>query len=328
MSAQVVDDTARACYDPRQVRLALEFTNLMNLAARSEFIEVEPLDVQPGWPPEKYLITYRCRGIAGISTDGEPQYSEFHQVKMYLPSEYPLREPHLKWLTPIWHPNIDHQEPHHVCTNAVQNHWAGKPLSDLVRAMGEMVQYVRYHAVWEPPYPLDREAAEWVVKYAEPRGIVAKNRPVDQRPLLRAQRIRRSRGGQSAPRTPRVRLGRELRHRDSGTEMIETGGTRRLGTAALRRLLSALSSQGRALLDSTRLVVTAATCTSCAATIPESARFCPCCGVSRTAATRTCDECQTRAPSAHARFCPHCGAAISKAENNAAESNSLIESRK
>lgn len=180
----------RGGHNPRQVRLAIEYTNLMNLAARSDLIAVEALDVHPGWPPEKYLITYRCRGIVGIDPDGAPKYGDFHQVKMYLPSDYPLREPHLKWMTPIWHPNIDHEVPNHVCTNTAQNYFAGKPLSDLVRAVGEMVQYVRYHAAWVPPYPLDRAAATWVVDYAEPNGIVSKSKPVDDRPLLRPQRMR------------------------------------------------------------------------------------------------------------------------------------------
>ena len=93
-------------------------------------------------------------------------------------------------MTPIWHPNIDHEVPNHVCTNTAQNYFAGKPLSDLVRAVGEMVQYVRYHAAWVPPYPLDRAAATWVVEYAEPNGIVSKSKPVDDRPLLRPQRMR------------------------------------------------------------------------------------------------------------------------------------------
>ena len=96
----------------------------------------------------------------------------------------------LAWLTPIWHPNIEHLEPHHVCTNNVQNWFAAKPLAELVLAMGEMVQYKHYHAKWVSPFPLDRTAAEWVLQVAEPKGIVGPNKPFDDRPLLRAQRMR------------------------------------------------------------------------------------------------------------------------------------------
>jgi ubiquitin-protein ligase len=177
-------------HNARYARLAIEYTKLMNLAARSNFIEVQPVEVQPGWPPEKYIITYRCRGIASIDQQYLPQVSEFHQVSMYMGSDYPLKEPYLRWMTPIWHPNIDHLEPHHVCTNNVQNWFAAKPLAELVLAMGEMIQYKHYHAKWISPFPLDRAAAEWVLQVAEPKGIVGPNKPFDDRPLLKAQRMR------------------------------------------------------------------------------------------------------------------------------------------
>ena len=164
----------------------------MNLAARSSFIKIRPVEVQPGWPPEKYIITYTCRGIASVDANDEPQLSEHHQVSMYMGSEYPLKEPYLRWLTPIWHPNIAHEEPHHVCTNNVQNWFAAKPLAELVLAMGEMVQYKHYHAKWIPPYPLDRAAADWVLEVAEPQGIVGPHKPLDDRPLLAAQRMRKT----------------------------------------------------------------------------------------------------------------------------------------
>jgi ubiquitin-protein ligase len=177
-------------HNARYARLAIEYTKLMNLAARSNFIEIQPVEVQPGWPPEKYIITYRCRGIASIDKNEVPQLSDFHQVSMYMGSDYPLKEPYLKWLTPIWHPNIDHLEPHHVCTNNVQNWFAAKPLAELVLAMGEMVQYKHYHAKWVSPFPLDRAAAEWVLGVAEPKAIVGPGKPVDERPLLNPQRMR------------------------------------------------------------------------------------------------------------------------------------------
>jgi hypothetical protein len=198
-------------HNARYARLAIEYTKLINLAARSNFIEVHPVEVQPGWPPEKYIITYRCRGIASLDAQALPVVSEFHQVSMYMGSDYPLKEPYLRWLTPIWHPNIEHLEPHHVCTNNVQNWFAAKPLAELVLAMGEMVQYKHYHAKWVSPFPLDRAAAEWVLQVAEPKGIVGPNKPFDERPLLRAQRMRNKGGVKPDSREPeskRIRLGR------------------------------------------------------------------------------------------------------------------------
>ncbi len=187
----------------------------MNLAARSSVIEVEPVEMQPGWPPEKYIITYRCRGIASIDDQQHPKASEFHQVSMYMGSDYPLREPYLRWLTPIWHPNIEHLEPHHVCTNNVQNWFPAKPLAELVVAMGEMVQYKHYHAMWVSPFPLDRAAAEWVLNVAEPQGILGPDKPFDDQPLLKAQRMRSQRHalGATGPEQGqrRIKLGRAQR---------------------------------------------------------------------------------------------------------------------
>lgn len=177
-------------HNARYARLAIEYTKLMNLAARSNFINIRPIEMQPGWPPEKYIITYTCRGIASVDEQDAPRVSEFHQVSMYMGSEYPLKEPYLRWLTPIWHPNIAHEEPHHVCTNNVQNWFAAKPLAELVLAMGEMVQYKHYHAKWIPPYPLDRAAADWVLEVAEPQGLLGEYKPFDDRPLLQSQRMR------------------------------------------------------------------------------------------------------------------------------------------
>lgn len=185
----------------RRARLLLEYEKLINLQKRSDFIKVEPVDILPGMPPEKYVVTFTCGGIAEVNEDKSPKYSEFHQVLMNLSRDFPNQEPYLKWLTPIWHPNIEHKEPNHVCTNNVQNWYPSKSLDDLVISLGEMVQYRRYHAAWVAPFPLDKEAADWVVNYAEPNGLVSLEKPVDNRRLLRPIKSR-LKGGQKAVAAP------------------------------------------------------------------------------------------------------------------------------
>jgi ubiquitin-protein ligase len=176
-------------HDPRLAQLQMDYTALMQLPQLSDFISIEPVDARPGWPPERYLVTFTCEGIAGIDANGEPRKSSFHQVSMYLSRNYPVAEPELRWLTDIWHPNIDHKEPRHVCTNAVEFHHSSLPPSELVRFMGELVSYQRYHARPVKPFPLNKEAAQWVLDVAEPRGWVAPDKPVDDRPLLREGEI-------------------------------------------------------------------------------------------------------------------------------------------
>lgn len=165
-------------------RLSIEYSKLINLTEQSPFIKIQAISLQPGWPPEKYIVTYICKGIVNITKDNEPIYGEFHQVEINIAKDFPLKEPKLRWLTPIWHPNIEHYEPYQVCTNNLQSWWSGKSLTNLVIEMGELIQYKRYHAAWTPPFPLNREVAKWVREYAEPKGIVALNKPIDSQPLL------------------------------------------------------------------------------------------------------------------------------------------------
>ncbi len=172
----------------RRARLILEYEQLINLEKRSDFIKVEPVNKIEGMPPEEYTITFTCRGVAGLKPDNSPEFADFHQVSMKLSSNFPNQEPYLKWLTPIWHPNIEHKEPHHVCTNNVQNWFSTKSLKDLIVTLGEMVQYRRYHAEWVAPFPLDKEVADWVINFAEPNGYLSQEKPVDERQILRPLR--------------------------------------------------------------------------------------------------------------------------------------------
>jgi len=203
----------------RYARLQVDYTELMNLANRSKFIDVLPEKPEPGWPPEKYTITFTCAGVAGINDNGFPKISVHHQVSLYLSRGYPVKEPSLLWLTDIWHPNIDHLEPRHVCTNAVQTFFVGKPISDLVLSLAEMVQYKRYHAKLEPPFPQDLDAARWVREVAEPKGWISQEKPFDPTPLLREHQI------VQVPNAPRPRPSPPV-------EKIRFGPTRVMDTTA------------------------------------------------------------------------------------------------
>lgn len=179
-----IDEPNRSTYKKDKVLLEKVFSDLINLTRRSKFIKCQPVDVEPNYPPRKYIATFTCLGIASIDESGSPQFSEFHQVSIYLPDDYPIQGPHLRWLTPIWHPNIEHTEPKHVDTSLAADQHSNKSLDELLIALGEMIQYKRYHAEPTPPWPLDMEVAAWVREYAEPRGILNKDKPVDKRGLI------------------------------------------------------------------------------------------------------------------------------------------------
>ena len=96
--------------------------------------------------------------------NGNPKIGRKHQVELYLHNQYPQRWPGMKWLTPIWHPNINHLNGS-VCVDAAW--WtASRSLDRLVLMLGEMVQYKNFHDdPTKPPFPWDPEAARWSRAY-------------------------------------------------------------------------------------------------------------------------------------------------------------------
>jgi hypothetical protein len=188
----------------REILLRQVHTDLINLTHRSSLIEIEPIDWKPPWAPEKYIVTFRCKGIARIDEFQHPVFSREHRVEIYFSQRYPANQPDLLWLTAIWHPNIDHTEPRHVCTDESMTWYTRRSIDDFVVMLAEMVQYKRYHAKNVPPFPQDKEVAQWVVDVAEPNGWVSHDKPIDVTPLERESKIRKSTGPKTSAPPPRV----------------------------------------------------------------------------------------------------------------------------
>jgi ubiquitin-protein ligase len=184
--ARMMTAASRTPLDPRQARLKTERLRLARLNKESDYVRVEAVNTLGGSEPEHYIVTFLCRGIIGIDEQHRPVYGERHQVEIVCDDDFPSDVPRLRWITPIWHPNIQHTNPKGVCVNKPE--WlGGMGLDDLCRLMFEMVQYKNYHATFAPPYPLDLEVAKWVTEYAEPQGIVNKKKKiyVDDKPFTR-----------------------------------------------------------------------------------------------------------------------------------------------
>lgn len=171
---------------PRIRRLKNDYELMQELAARSDVIQIKAVNSQSGLAPERYIITYNCKGIIGIDLMGNPKYGKKHQVEIYLHNQYPQRWPGMKWLTPIWHPNINHANGS-VCIDAAW--WsASRSLDRLVIMLGEMLQYKNYHDdPTKPPFPWDMEAAKWCRQYRKRHPDAF---PVDRTELLRPERIK------------------------------------------------------------------------------------------------------------------------------------------
>ena len=201
LTADITAGAVTLDQSPRMRRLRADYERMCELVAQSDLIGFEAKSERPGLPPERYLVTFKCRGVVSVDRNGKPKIGDQHQVEIYLHSQYPQRWPGMKWLTPIWHPNINHLNGT-VCIDAAW--WtAGRSLDRLVLMLGEMVQYKNFHDdPTQPPFPWDPEAARWCSDFrAKHPGAF----PVDRRELLRPERVKLG-GTVEAKKGPRIKL--------------------------------------------------------------------------------------------------------------------------
>ena len=186
LTADITAGATPVNQSPRMRRLKADHDLMLELKARSDLIEFQSKSTRRGLPPERYIVTYKCKGIVAVDRNGRPKYGNRHQVEIYLHSQYPQRWPGMKWLTPVWHPNINHLNGS-VFIDAAW--WtASRSLDRLVIMIGEMVQYKNFHDdPTKPPFPWDPEAARWCRSYRAKHPHVF---PVDQRELLRPERVK------------------------------------------------------------------------------------------------------------------------------------------
>ncbi|UCH92830.1 MAG: hypothetical protein JSV88_21380 [Candidatus Aminicenantes bacterium] len=168
--------------DPRDKRLAKEHELIDELCNRSSKISYEITKQFKGVPPEGYKIIYdNVKSIVGINQNSSPIYGTHHEAEIIFPPAYPGADgaPKCRMLTDIWHPNVRSKDPAkgRICINA-KALGAWHTLDMLAMHIGEMLQYKNYHAVNEEPWPEDPEVARWVREYAEPNGIVNKNKKI------------------------------------------------------------------------------------------------------------------------------------------------------
>jgi hypothetical protein len=60
-----------------------------------------------GDPPDRYTLTFRGKGLgrdAAVGSEVGP--IELHQIDLRMPYSYPASPPDIRWITPLWHPNV------------------------------------------------------------------------------------------------------------------------------------------------------------------------------------------------------------------------------
>ena len=97
---------------------------------------------------------------------------ENHRVEIKLGASYPRTIPEIRWLTPIYHPNIS--EIGMVCLGGYGTHWVPSvQLDELCMMLWDMARYHNY----DIRSPYNRDAALWVANQTTIRF------PTDARPL-------------------------------------------------------------------------------------------------------------------------------------------------
>jgi hypothetical protein len=123
-----------------------------------------------GTPPHHYNITFRGKGL--WRDRGKVKIVHTHRVEIKLGASYPRTIPEIRWLTPIYHPNIS--EIGMVCLGGYGTHWVPSvQLDELCMMLWDMARYHNY----DIRSPYNRNAALWV---ANQSSILF---PTDSRPL-------------------------------------------------------------------------------------------------------------------------------------------------
>jgi ubiquitin-protein ligase len=151
----------------RLSRLYAEWQKMQLLDAQSTLIDIQSF----GDPPERYLVTYHCKGLAWLDGHQEPSITNKHQLEIYLHQQFPHLPPRLTWLTEIFHPNIlPPRKNSGVCIGA----WTpAETLDRLCIRIGEMIEY-RNFSVTDA---LDLDAARWASEHLH-------EFPIDDRDFL------------------------------------------------------------------------------------------------------------------------------------------------
>lgn len=171
---------------PRIRRLRSDLAAMERLQADSSVLRFRVQKHDHRTPPQQYSITFNGKSLA--RERGPVCVREKHEVEIKLGASYPRTMPEIRWLSPIYHPNIS--EIGMVCLGGYGTHWV--PSLNLDELCGMLWDMARFHN-YDIRSPYNREAALWVANQTSYLF------PLDARPLrdLRAALGR----VESAPKT-------------------------------------------------------------------------------------------------------------------------------
>lgn len=146
---------------PRQRRLESDLRRLQDLAQQSSIFSFEVAHAHPAvGAPETYRIRFRGPSLQVLTSKrGELIVQRLleHEVLIQLVAEYPRSAPHMRWLTPIFHPNISAAGA--VCLGGWGTHWAPSlQLDKLCEMLWDMLRFANY----DTRSPFNQQAAQWL----------------------------------------------------------------------------------------------------------------------------------------------------------------------
>ncbi len=135
--------------------LIADYNDMRYLSERNPTITFE---ANRAHAPDRYEVTFDSRSFVELAP-GEriPRIGDSHRVEIILGRDYPRRAPFVRWLTPIFHPNIRPGDGA-VCLGVLQERYLpGLGVARIVRQLAEMIQWRNYDAF----NPFNKDAAEW-----------------------------------------------------------------------------------------------------------------------------------------------------------------------
>jgi ubiquitin-protein ligase len=135
---------------PRTRRLRNDLVVLERLRSESSVFRF----IAHGDPPHQYMISFNGKGLC--RDHGRIEVFENHRIEIKLGASYPRTVPEIRWITPIYHPNI--AENGMVCLGGYGAHWVPSvQLDDLCMILWDMLRYRNF----DPESAYNRDAARW-----------------------------------------------------------------------------------------------------------------------------------------------------------------------
>src|SRR5262245_52195770 len=137
---------------PRVRRLKADSEALKALKENSTIVDYQAF----GDPFERYLVTFKGKGLLRKSEADAVEIAEVHRVEIRLGIDYPRSRPDLQWLTAIYHPNISAVGA--VCLGGYSTNWVPSlGLAELCEMLWDMVRYANY----DPKSAYNYEEGRW-----------------------------------------------------------------------------------------------------------------------------------------------------------------------